>query len=162
MSSETQALRWIVELLQRLDVPFQAAGGLAARAYGARRPLLDFDFYVLDSRLAEIAAAAAAHVVRPPAPYQDSSWHLWFMKLEYGGCEIELAGANGAQFYDARTEAWCDAAIDFEHSVERTVLGVTMPTMPLQQLLGYKRALGRDVDHADVTEIARANSRRAG
>jgi hypothetical protein len=127
MNSDRQALRWIVELLQRLEVPFQAVGGLAARAYGARRPLLDLDFYVPNARLADIAAEAAPHVVRAPEPYRDSSWNLVFMKLVYGGCEIELGGADDAQFFDRR-----------------------------------KRAFGRDVDHADIFEIARGDSQRAG
>ena len=73
---------------ERLDVPYQAVGGLAANAYGAKRPPADLDFYVPTRRLEEVAESAAACVVRVPAHYQDESWDLTFMKLEYHGRQL--------------------------------------------------------------------------
>src|SRR5436309_2993999 len=119
MADERQALRWIVELLRKLGVPFQAVGGLAARAYGAHRPLADLDFYIPTDRLTEVAVAAAAHVVRPPAHYRDEAWDLSFMKLEYDGREIELGGADRARFFDQQAGCWRAARIDFTRSIER-------------------------------------------
>lgn len=53
------ALSWVVSALCRHRVPFQIVGGLAACAYGGRRPIVDLDFYApladADSFLAEIA-----------------------------------------------------------------------------------------------------------
>ncbi len=153
MNDAAHTLTWIVELLRRLDIPFQAVGGLAARAYGAKRPLADLDFYVPTARLADIARATAPYVVRRPSHYSDPSWDLIFMKIEHEGCEVELGGANGARFFDRRAAQWCEAAIDFDLSVERCVLGVLVPVMPVEQLVTYKRQLARDVDQEDVADI---------
>lgn len=67
MTDDGQALSWIVEVLRRAEVPFQVVGGLAARAYGAKRPLADLDFYVPTSRLDDVADATAAYVSRLPS-----------------------------------------------------------------------------------------------
>src|SRR5690348_12670369 len=37
------ALHWIVNILKKLNINFQIAGGLAANIYGADRPLHDID-----------------------------------------------------------------------------------------------------------------------
>lgn len=153
------ALGWIIGLLRELDVPHQAVGGLAARAHGATRPLADLDFYVPARTLPDIARAAGTCVVRPPSHHRDDHWDLVFMKIEYAGREIELAGAEDARFFDGAAGEWRDARIDFAASVAKEVCGVSVPVMPLDQLIDYKRALGRKVDHQDVAEMLAARSR---
>jgi hypothetical protein len=156
MTDDKDAIRWIVDLLRDLGVPFQVAGGLAAKAYGARRRLADLDIYIPAGRLEEVAEAAAPHVVRPPIHHRDGQWDLTFMKLEFGGREIELAGADDARYYDRASGCWRPAEIDFHLSVERTVFGIPLPVMPFEQLVAYKRRLGREVDLQDVDEMLSA------
>ena len=153
MSGDRQALGWIVEVLRRTDVPFQVVGGLAARAYGAKRPLADLDFYVPTSRLEDVADVTAAYVSRLPSHYQDACWDLTFMKLDYDGRAIELGGADGAQYFDRQAGLWREAGIRFDFSVERTIFGIRVPVMPRDQLIAYKQRLDRDVDRQDVAEM---------
>jgi AbrB family looped-hinge helix DNA binding protein len=96
MSREARALRWIVGLLEELEVPFQVVGGLAAGAYGATRPLVDLDFYVPTRCLPIVAGAADSRLVRAPEHHRDENWDITFMALEHEGQRIELGGADGA------------------------------------------------------------------
>lgn len=161
VTAQSHALRWIVDQLRALRVSFQAIGGLAARAYGARRPLQDLDFYVPTALLADVANAVAPYVVRPPMLHHDDWWDLTFMKLKYGGCKIELAGAEDARYFDRASGHWRPAAIDFSISVERVVLSVSVPIIPFKQLVMYKQRLGRDVDHQDIEDMLSARSGHA-
>lgn len=154
MSSPARALAWIVELLRDLDVPFQVVGGLAARAYGADRPLVDLDFYVPSDRLGDVAAAASPHVVRAPAHHVDDDWDITFMALEHDGCRIELGGADDARYFDRQQARWVDVDIDYAAAVEREVCGLTLPIMPLAELIAYKRVLDRTVDRQDLAQIS--------
>lgn len=147
------ALRWITRELEALGVPFQVVGGTAARAWGARRPVADIDLYVPASALDEVLARLGDRIKRPAERHRDDHWDVTFAKLDYHGQPIEIAVAESARFRDASDGTWYPAAIDFDRSVRRNVMGVTIPVMPRAQLIDYKRRLGRDVDARDIAEI---------
>jgi hypothetical protein len=155
MGREARALHWIVGLLEELEVPFQVAGGLAATAYGAKRPLVDLDFYVPTRSLPIVAEAAASRLVRAPKHHRDDDWDITFMALEKEEQRIELGGADGARYFDRRAGCWRDVEIDYEAAVRREVLGIEVPVMPRDQLIAYKRALDREVDREDLQELLR-------
>ena len=149
------ALTYITHLLRANDIPFQVVGGLAARAYGASRPIAEIDLYVPGDQLERISALASECVVRAPSHHRDSHWDMAFMALDYGGQRIELGAAEG-RYYDHAAGCWRSAAVDFGRSELRELFGVVFPTMPLVQLMEYKRQLGREVDLQDVQELEHA------
>lgn len=149
----SDALRWISDLLNELDVPFQVVGGLAAMVYGASRPLVDIDMYVPDAALHRIAMRARPYLEQPPYHHVDSHWDLTFMKLRRSGWIIELAGADSAKVWNSRTKSWKPANIRFEAGRLHHINGVALRIMPKGQLVEYKRDLGRDVDKRDLSEL---------
>lgn len=151
-ATAAEALAWITGLLNRRGVTFQLVGGAAARAWGATRPLVDLDFYV-DADLGELASELEPWIVSPSGRHVDEHWDLVFLQLDYRGQTVELAQAAGARYRDPADGRWRDQAVDFDASVDREVLGVTVPVMPRGQLLEYKRRLRRPVDERDVREI---------
>lgn len=128
-------------------------GGLAARAHGATRPLADIDLYVPDPALPEVAEAIGPYLLRSPVPYQDDDWDLVFLRAEYEGQAVEVAGADSARYRDRRSGEWREADVDWDAGVRRVVEGVEVPVMPLEQLKRYKEALGREVDRRDLAEL---------
>lgn len=147
------ALAWVVDLLQRHGISFQAVGGLAARAYGATRPLVDLDFYIPMERFPELLPEISPYVVWGPEHFRDESWDVTFVKLSYAGQPIEFGDRTRAYFFDRSAGAWMRQEIDFERSIWCEVLGVRVPVIPRAELIAYKRQLGRDVDRLDLDEI---------
>lgn len=147
------ALAWVVDLLQRHRVPFQLVGGLAARAYGATRPLADLDFYIPMKRFAELLPEISPNVIWGPEHYRDANWDITFVKVSYAGQPIELGDSDEARFFDRAAGVWRRQEIAFSRSVWRDVMGVRVPVIPHSELIAYKRQLGREVDRLDLREI---------
>jgi len=145
-----QTLTWIIGVLERLEIPYQVAGGLAARCYGSDRPLHDIDFYIPGSSFDRLQEEVWEFIEFGPEHYKDEHWDIIFMKLDYHGRQIEFGDADHTRYYDTHTDQWIREEIDFSASVMVSCEGVELPVMPKQQLIDYKRRLNREVDRADV------------
>jgi len=146
------ALRHVTAVLAGLEIPFQAAGGLAVRAWGGVRDLVDLDLYVPDRGLDAAARALPDRVKRGPARVRSDHWDMTVVTLEVEGRRVELAGATSGRYRRAGGR-WRDVAVDFGAGVTRTVLGVSVRVMPLDPLVAYKRELEREVDLVDLHDL---------
>ena len=155
VSPAGRALRWIAGVLRELEVPFLVTGGLAARAHGATRPLVDIDLYVPGSRFPDIVPRVAPHRVFGPEAYRDEQWDLTFMALEVHGQRVELGDGDATRFFDRRSGRWVRARVDYERAVPRRLYGIDVPVMDRATLIDYKRRLGRPVDLRDVEDLMR-------
>lgn len=154
MSNASAAARWIASLLEQERIPYVVVGGLAARAHGATRPLADIDLYVPTESLDTVARKASAHLTRPPARHVGDQWDIVFMQLEYAAQKIELGGADHVRIASGATGTWVTQRIKLVSAVWMdTGLGVTMPVMPRDDLVAYKRLLAREVDLEDVAQL---------
>jgi hypothetical protein len=149
------ALEWIVRAAGRHGLPYQVVGGLAALAHGGSRPLHDIDLYMPfgDPRWPDFLTEVKPHVVWGPESVVEGSWYLTYLKIDRHGQRIEIGDPAGLRIRDAATGEWIDQVIDFGSSVSRTALGCDIDVMPVDQLVAYKRILGRDVDRQDVREL---------
>lgn len=148
-----RALRRFSDLARDLALPVQAVGGLAARAWGGARPLVDLDFYVPDGRLADVAAAVPELVVRGPERIESAHWDVAVLALSIDGCLVELGGAGSARMRPRPGTPWVAAEVAFERGVRRSVAGIDIPVMPLEALVAYKRLLAREVDLVDLHDL---------
>lgn len=152
-----EAMAWLADLFRDHDVRYAAAGGLAARSWGATRPLVDLDFFVYAEDLDRVECDLAPYVVRPLTALKDDHWDLSFMRLEYGGVPLELSVAEGARYRESATGEWHDTCPDFSACPEREILGVRLRVMNRDDLVAYKRRVDRAVDRADIAAIERAH-----
>ena len=147
------AFKWIVGLLQRHSVPFQIGGGFAARLYGSERELHDIDIGIPDNRFEELFPDIQEFVTYGPDRYSDEQWDLKLMSLKYRGQEIDLAGRDTIKFFDEERREWVPGYRELSNSEMKEAFGISVPIIPKEALVAYKRKLGRDVDLADVAAI---------
>lgn len=156
-----EALGWVVETLHQAGAPYQVVGGLAAIAHGATRPLNDIDLYAPLWDPSHDLATLRRHATWGPQRYRDDDWDLVFMKLQVAGVQVEIGDSHAdPMFYDRQAARWVQQTIDFDGSVPKRIFGVEVDVMPVDDLLAYKRALGRAVDAQDVREVERARAEK--
>jgi hypothetical protein len=158
----SEALAWIVDVFSSQHVPHQLFGGLAARAYGATRDILDIDFFVPRSDLRTILPHIGSWVVRAPARFVSDLWDVELCTIEFEGQDISLNGADDARIFDAKSRSWRSVRVDFRESCALEVEGVVVPVMPLGRLIHYKRILARHVDLQDIKQISAAAAQGRG
>lgn len=147
------ALKWVVEILEKHRVPFVVTGGLAAKTYGSKRALFDIDLDIPDDRFSDLLEDAKPYIISGPASYQDEHWKLFAMTLQYDGWNIDLSGAESAQTFDQKTGKWIPCPTDLSHFELCEIDGIKIPVMSKDDLVAYKRLVGRDTDLSDIDEI---------
>jgi len=88
------ALRWIVDVLHRHQVPFQITGGCAAKTYGSTRELNDIDIDIPRKDFKKILTAVKPYITFGPQRYKDGKWDVYLMTLNYIGQEIDIGSAE--------------------------------------------------------------------
>ena len=153
-SRASQAFRWIVDALDRHNVPYQIVGGAAARAYGAYRDLVDNDIYIPFDEAASLLEEVLPYVTWGPQHHSGGEWDLTFLKLNYGGQKLELGDSSSEpRFFHQKDQRWVEQRIGYERSTTVDLFGFVVKVMPKEELVEYKAALGREVDQGDLEQI---------
>ncbi len=148
-------LKWLIDLLNQMDIPYQVVGGLAAQCYGSTRPLHDIDFYVPGKDMSKLKNKLTEHINFGPEHYQNEYWDLIFMKLSYNGHQIEIGDADNTWYFDSQSGQWIKEKINFSASDNIKLNDIELPVMPKQDLITYKQRLNRVVDRMDIKEMQR-------
>ncbi|MEW8348186.1 MAG: nucleotidyltransferase [Candidatus Thiodiazotropha taylori] len=151
----SEALQWIVSLLNEHRIPFLICGGLAAIAYGSKRDLNDIDLFVPGELFKKVVLLGSEHIRKPPQRYCEAieGWDLEYVQFIYCGVKIEVGNPNGAKIFDQNSDKWTSLEMDFLATESRYLLGTEIPLMNRAALIEYKRKLGRPVDLLDIASI---------
>lgn len=150
MQNSEKAFHWIVTILQRHNIPFEIDGGLAARAYGAKRELVDIDLVIPEERFDEIVPEVEPYIIYGPSYFTDDKWNLMLMTLDYEGQAIDIAGAENQKYFDESKHEWVSSPADFSKSEKKIIFGEEVGVIPKTRLIEEKRHLGREVDLIDL------------
>lgn len=149
-----KALQWIVSLLNRHQVPYQLIGGVAARAYGARRPVVDIDLYIPMEKAQAAIDEMRPYLIREPLPHHSTFWDLTYLVLDYEGVYIEIGdSSSNPHIFNQRDQRWDPQVIDYSASHKAALFGIEVDVMPRSELASYKTKLDRKVDHVDLREM---------
>ena len=154
-------LLWITDILKKHQIPFQISGGLAARAYGATRPIADIDIDIPNDKFEIVKNEVSSFITYGPAHFKSDKWDLLLMTLNYNGQEIDLSGIYQTKIFNEETDSWIELADDLSSAVICDVLGLQLPVIPKHSLISYKKILVRQEDIIDINEMLNHENRIA-
>ncbi|KHT62480.1 MazG-related protein [Photobacterium gaetbulicola] len=147
------ALLWVKDILDSQLVQYQIVGGLAVNIHGGSRQVADIDLYIQRSDANKILPLVTAYISKPLTHYVEGAWDLEYFQLVYQTQKIEIGLSPGTKIRAADSEVWRELPTDFSRSVKGNYMGVEVPTIPVDELVRYKRVLGREVDLIDIEEL---------
>lgn len=155
MNNVREALSWIIDIIQKHNIPFQIAGGLAAKAYGSTRKLWDIDIDISETDFCKIKNDVKPSITFGPSQFKNKSWDLFLMTLNYQGQEIDISGAYYTKIYNSKNNSWERIATDFSKVNNIEIYGLILPIIACEELIAYKKILSRPVDLLDVEYLER-------
>lgn len=144
------ALRWIVEILNRKNIPYQISGGLAAHFYGSKRPVNDIDIDIPEENLADIVHEIEAYIVTGPGHHVDGKWDLQLIALNYNGQDIDIGGAYETKVTTKDRTAWIAIPADLGSAQKIKVGDLSVNVASPQSMIAYKQHLDGEHQIEDI------------
>lgn len=135
------ALKWIVAILNRNNVPYQISGGLAAKLYGSKRPLNDIDIDISESKFKDILEEVRPYIIFGPEHLNDGKWDIYIMTLNFKGQEVDITGAYEAKVSSKDRTRWILIPVDFSKVRKIEVGGILVNVISPEELIKYKQYL---------------------
>ena len=153
MRDTKEAFHWIIRILKKYEVPYQISGGLAAKIYGSSRPLADIDIDISEEKFVDILPDVKPYIIFGPERFRNENFDLSLITLNYMGQEIDLCSQH-VKIRDAKTGEWHDNSTDFSRYELQEVYDITIPVIKKDDLVNYKKILGRPVDLEDIKQMS--------
>jgi len=148
------ALIWIVEILRKDKIPFYISGGLAAMAYGSKRPVYDIDIEISDRDFDKLFPLVKNYTIYGPQRYHDDNFDILLMTLEYGKQKIDISGNESDKIYNHEKGQW-ESSGSISNIVEKEICDLKIPMISRQDLIAYKKKIGRPSDLEDIAAITK-------
>lgn len=155
-----KALKWIVDILNRYEIPFQIAGGFAAHFYGSERPINDIDIDIPEGHLQTVLLEVKDYIIEGPGRINDGKWDLDLIVLNYGGQIIDLCGAYTTKIYNEISKEWQKYPSNFATAQIKSILGIEVPLMDPTELIEYKKILNGEHQKVDIEAIKKYLERK--
>lgn len=148
-----ESLKTVVNVLKEHKIPFQVSGGLAAIAYGSKRPLYDIDIDVGKADIPKVQEIFREYIIEDFHRYQDKYMEVWEIELEIDGVEVDISQAEEAYFKDKEGNSTRFDS-DLSKAKVMEIEGVEVHVMDKEELIVCKKIMGRDVDLQDLEQIS--------
>lgn len=146
-------LALIAGRLESQNVRYQVTGGIAGNIHGSLWPPHDIDLEVSAADFGKVAKLFAVEIKQPPHHLVDDEFDLWLMTLSIDGIEVDINQVEDA-FAITKDGRRVPFLTDLNRSERRRISGIEVMVQPLEDLIAYKRLIGREADVVDLSSLS--------
>lgn len=142
------ALKWIVGILNKHNVPYRIGGGFAAHVYGSTRPVNDIDISLSGIYFPIIMSDISEYIEYNLKHYSDEKWDCDGLTLNYHGQEIDMTDIDTLRMSNKELTKWFQTKDNFRKfsNIIKVVNGIEISLIDPRDLVSYKKELA-DRDH---------------
>lgn len=151
---QKKILKQVVESFEENNIHFQITGGLAAIIYGAKRSLFDIDIDVLKKDIPKISQLFVKYITQSHHRNQGKYFDNWTMVLEIDGVLVDIGQAEDCYMFGEDGKK-IEMGTDLSHPTMVKFESMNLPVEPKDELVYYKKVLGRETDLIDIEQMAK-------
>ncbi len=142
------ALKWIVKILNKHNIPYRIGGGFAAHVYGSPRPIKDIDITFSGKYFPIIMPDVSEYIEYEFKHYLNEKWDCDGMTLNYYGQEIDITDIDTLRMSNRELTKWFQTKDNFRKfdPILTDVNGIEVLLIDPRDLIAYKKELA-DKDH---------------
>ena len=142
------ALKWIVGILKKYDIPYRIGGGLAAHVYGSKRPINDIDISLSGKYFDLIIPEIKKYIKSGPKHYAGEKWDCDYISINYNDQKIDMTDINTLRMSNKELTKWFQTKDNFYKfpNIIKVVDGIEISLIDPRDLVSYKKELA-DKDH---------------
>ena len=149
------ALRWIVEILTRHEIPYRIGGGFAAHVYGAERDINDIDISLSGTYFPVIVSETKEYITAGPKHYSNEKWDCDTLSLSFEGQDIDITDIDTLRMSNKEKTEWFETKDRYRRFPNHLmqVAGIEVSLIDSRDLAGYKKELDGDHQLVDIRAV---------
>lgn len=137
------ALKWIVSILNKNNIPYRIGGGFAAHTYGANRKINDIDFSLSGEYFPIIVSETKDYIISGPKHYSNPKWDCNTLCLNYKDQEIEITDIDTLKMSNKEQTKWFQTKDTFRNfpNTTKIIEDIEISIIDPRDLVAYKKEL---------------------
>lgn len=142
------ALKWLIPILNKNNIPYRIGGGFASYVYGSKRPINDIDISLSGEYFDIIVSETKNYITSGPKHYINEKWDCYTLSLNYEGQEMDITDIDTLRMSNKEQTEWFQTKDDFRKfpNLIKIIEGVETSLIDPRDLLAYKKELA-DKNH---------------
>lgn len=157
LTSSTDALLWIADILNKNHIFYAIGGGVAVNLYGSGRKINDIDISIHGEDFDKIVPLVSEYIVAGPKKYKNEKWDCNTLSLNYMGQDIDLTDRDTLLMSGKDGSGWIKNKDIYEKYPDciHEINGVKVTLMDPRVLLEYKLELSGEGQDSDIEFLKR-------